>query len=259
MHKHPFASVPFTTVCKRLSNARIPDVGTIGCGAGSRRGSSGAACGNLANDTLQNSANAIASTPAHPRRNVVIHTRWPRERAGWTRAGCVASGPCEQSATKLNQRFETTVCQAVHTGKKTPGGAGTHTGHTGHADAQRHTDHTDRTNLTTIQTHQQHTPRTSARRPKPRPTQQPVSRRPGADRSREQRERPLPARPTQKRPPPHTGNGTVSQVNSTCYTLYVVINEVRSQFKWPVIRFKALADHVADREDTRTSVHVAND
>ena len=29
------------------------------------------------------------------------------------------------------------------TGKKTPGGAGTHTGHTGHADAQRHTDHTD--------------------------------------------------------------------------------------------------------------------
>ena len=103
MHKHPFASVPFTTVCKRLSNARIPDVGTIGCGAGSRRDSSGAACGNLANDTLQNSANAIASTPAHPRRNVVIHTRWPRERAGWTRAGCVASGPCEQAATKLKQ------------------------------------------------------------------------------------------------------------------------------------------------------------
>jgi hypothetical protein len=25
--------------------------------------------------------------------------------------------------------------------KKTPGGAGTHTGHTGHADAQRHSDH----------------------------------------------------------------------------------------------------------------------
>ena len=50
MHKHPFASVPFTTVCKRLSNARIPDVGTIGCGAGSRRDSSGAACGNLATE-----------------------------------------------------------------------------------------------------------------------------------------------------------------------------------------------------------------
>jgi len=146
-------------------------------------------------------------------------------------------------------------------GKKTPGGAGTHTGHTGHADAQRHTDQshnqpnppttntphvsatteaaadstaaspkptaprgrpvrypvkrhrgepghtrdtrntrypvkrhrgepghtrdtrdtrthkgtrTTQTNLTTIQTHQQHTPRTSARRPKPRPTQQPL-------------------------------------------------------------------------------------
>ena len=29
------------------------------------------------------------------------------------------------------------------TGKKTPGGAGTHTRHTEHADAQRHTDHTD--------------------------------------------------------------------------------------------------------------------
>ena len=29
------------------------------------------------------------------------------------------------------------------TGKKTPGGAGTHTGHTGHTGARGHTDHTD--------------------------------------------------------------------------------------------------------------------
>jgi hypothetical protein len=32
---------------------------------------------------------------------------------------------------------------SARTGKKTPGGAGTHTGHTGHADAQRHSGHTD--------------------------------------------------------------------------------------------------------------------
>ena len=31
----------------------------------------------------------------------------------------------------------------VDTGKKTPGGAGTHTGHTGHTGARGHTDHTD--------------------------------------------------------------------------------------------------------------------
>ena len=31
----------------------------------------------------------------------------------------------------------------VCTGKKTPGGAGTHTGHTGHTGARGHTDHTD--------------------------------------------------------------------------------------------------------------------
>ena len=81
MHKHPFASV-----CKRLSNARIPDVGTIGCGvdktgggvdeagggAGSRRDSSGAARDDVATDTSQNSARVMTSAPAHPRRNVVI-------------------------------------------------------------------------------------------------------------------------------------------------------------------------------------------
>jgi len=81
VHKHPFASV-----CKRLSNARIPDVGTIGCGvdktgggvdeagggAGSRRDSSGAARDDVATDTSHNSARVMTSAPALPRRNVVI-------------------------------------------------------------------------------------------------------------------------------------------------------------------------------------------
>jgi len=77
------------------------------------------------------------------------------------------------------------------TGKKTPGGAGTHTGHTGHADAQRHTDHTDEPhnhpNPPTT-----HTPHVSgsARRPKPRPTQQPQA-----------RSRPLPAADSEEAAP----------------------------------------------------------
>jgi hypothetical protein len=69
---------------------------------------------------------------------------------------------------------------ASRTGKKTPGGAETHTGHT--RDTRAHTGtRITQTNLTTIQTHQ-HTTRTTARRPKPRPTQQP-----------QPRSRPLPA------------------------------------------------------------------
>ena len=31
----------------------------------------------------------------------------------------------------------------MYAGKKTPGGAGTHTGHTGHTGTDGHTDHTD--------------------------------------------------------------------------------------------------------------------
>jgi len=46
------------------------------------------------------------------------------------------------------------------------------------------------TNLTTNQTHQQHTPRTSARRPKPRPTKQPQA-----------RSRPLPAADSEEAAP----------------------------------------------------------
>ena len=72
------------------------------------------------------------------------------------------------------------------TGKKTPGGAGTHItvpvkrhrGEPGHTrDTRTHKGtRTAQTSLTTVQTHQQHTTRKSARRPKPRPTQQPQAR-----------------------------------------------------------------------------------
>ena len=67
-------------------------------------------------------------------------------------------------------------------GKKTPGEPG-HTRDT--RDTRPHKGpRTTQTNLTTIQTHQQHTPRTSARRPKPRLSRGRLnSRRPGADRS----------------------------------------------------------------------------
>jgi len=56
-----------------------------------------------------------------------------------------------------------------------------HRGEPGHTRDTRNTrthkgTQTTQTNLTTIETHQQHTPRTSARRPKPRPTQQPQAR-----------------------------------------------------------------------------------
>ncbi len=82
--------------------------------------------------------------------------------------------------------YETVCAYRYSTGKKTPGGAGTHTGH---ADTQRHTDSTDEPhnhpNPPTT-----HNPHVTARRPKPRPTQEPQA-----------RSRP-PPRPTQKRPPP---------------------------------------------------------
>ena len=42
-----------------------------------------------------------------------------------------------------SRTLERTYC----TGKKTPGGAGTHTGHTGHTGARGHTDHTDCTGI----------------------------------------------------------------------------------------------------------------
>ena len=56
------------------------------------------------------------------------------------------------------------------TGKKTPGGAGTHTGHTGHTGARGHTDHTDEPHNHPLKSNSNDTP---AR--KPRPTQQALS------------------------------------------------------------------------------------
>ena len=73
----------------------------------------------------------------------------------------------------------------VDTGKKSPGGAGTHTRDTRTHKGTR----TAQTNLTTIQTHQQRTTRTSARRADDRRRGRLKSRRPGVDR---------PPRPTQK-------------------------------------------------------------
>ena len=69
------------------------------------------------------------------------------------------------------------------TGKKTPGGAGTHTGHTGNTGARGH-GYNGRTSQPSTQTHR-HT-RTTTRRPKPRPTQQPQE-------QPQARSRPLPA------------------------------------------------------------------
>ena len=70
-------------------------------------------------------------------------------------------------------RYKQASKQAMLTGtvpEKDTGGAGTHKGHT--RDTRAH-------NLTTIQTHQQHTPRTSVRRPKPRPTEEAATSEPG--------------------------------------------------------------------------------
>jgi len=104
--------------------------------------------------------------------------------SSWTLAVAVLRYIQQSSEFKLFSNLFCTV-PVVSTGKKTPGGAGTRTGHKDTRITQ--------TNLTTIQTQVDpptHTTRTTARRPKPRPTQQPQ---PGADRS---------PRPTQKRPPP---------------------------------------------------------
>ena len=62
-------------------------------------------------------------------------TTHPQQLAGTTPSLLAVRPSCDESVN-VNTTDATT-------GKKTPGGAGTHTGHTGHADAQRHTDHTD--------------------------------------------------------------------------------------------------------------------
>ena len=48
-----------------------------------------------------------------------------------------------ESADKSSQQKTYRYGSVPGTGKKTPGGAGTHTGHTGHTVARGHTDHTD--------------------------------------------------------------------------------------------------------------------
>ena len=82
-------------------------------------------------------------------------------------------------------------------GKKTPGGAGTHTGHTGHTGARGPTDHTDEPHKSQPSTQTQRHTRSPARprdgRNRDRLNSRKNSRRPGVDRS---------PRPTQKRPPP---------------------------------------------------------
>ena len=107
----------------------------------------------------------------------------------------------------------------LSTGKKTPGGAGTHTGHTRDTQAHKGTRITP-TNLTTIQTHQ-HTTRTSARRPKPRPTQQPQA-----------RSRPLPAVDSEEAAPSEpdpastrSTTGTVYSAKSSPLTLTLTIGQ----------------------------------
>ena len=86
-----------------------------------------------------------------------------------------------------------------YTGKKTPGGAGTHTGHSRdthgthgtHGRTRAHGSH-GRTSQPSIQT-QRHT-RTTTRRPKPRPTQQPQE-------QPQARSRPLPAADSEEAAP----------------------------------------------------------
>ena len=76
------------------------------------------------------------------------------------------------------------------TGKKTPGGAGTHTGHTGHTGARGHTGHTDEPH-----NHPPKTNDTPAR--KPRPTQQPGQ----PQEQLQARSRPLPAADSEEAAP----------------------------------------------------------
>ena len=118
---------------------------------------------------------------------------WPFSR--------VAVGSLSTAALQLVPPFIREV-QLLYTctGKKTPGGAGTHTGHTGHTGARGHTDHTDEPH--------NHPPKPNDTYPHDRATAETatedrlnsrknISCRPGVDRSLNRS-----PRPTQKRPPP---------------------------------------------------------
>ena len=60
----------------------------------------------------------------------------------WRRAG-TAGVPCWGFSPHNPPEGGARALAWFCTGKKTPGGAGTHTGHTGHTGARGHTDHTD--------------------------------------------------------------------------------------------------------------------
>ena len=97
-----------------------------------------------------------------------------------------------RAGTCVSLRFPTPPCVGetarLHfTGKKTPGGAGTHTGHTGHTGARGHTDHTDEPHNHPLKSND-----TPAR--KPRPTQQPQE-------QPQARSRPLPAADSEEAAP----------------------------------------------------------
>ena len=94
---------------------------------------------------------------------------------------CPRARHTARAATALLERLPT----LPSTGKKTPGGAGTHTGHTGNTGARGHrTDHTDEPHNHPPKLND--TPATTTRRPKPLPTQQPQE-------QPQARSRPLPA------------------------------------------------------------------
>ncbi len=112
-----------------------------------------------------------------------IHKGWPERESKKTKRAKLGRSYEFPSYFRGTRYYR--YCR-TGTGKKTPGGAGTHTGHTGHADAQRHTDEShNQPNPPTT-----HTPRTSARQPKPRRTQQPQA-----------RSRPLPAADSEEATP----------------------------------------------------------
>ena len=106
-------------------------------------------------------------------------------------AGSVISAAAHHLASARGRRGSATKMRIGYrycTGKKTPGGAGTHTGHTGHTGARGQTDHTDEPH--------NHPPKPKDTNPhenRDRLNSRKNSRKPGVDRS---------PRPTQKRPPP---------------------------------------------------------
>ena len=154
------------------------------------------------------------------------------------------------------------------TGKKTPGGAGTHTGHTGHTGARGHTDHTDEPhnhppkvpNPTTSTTQT----RTTTRRPKPRPTQQPQEQQqarsrplPAADSEEAAPSEPDPASTHSHRAPPRACSKAVGERNEGARGRCVTVPVQYTGSKSPGGAGKTVQRHRGSRDthetDTRTS------